>query len=428
MSPLPIADRWSSGQIKHVAEVALGKMLQSNDSGNDVLANYMRAANVQPDGALMLEPKQMWFSMTELNALSLRRGDVVVVEGGVGGYGRAAYLRDDLPGWGFQNSISRLRPLGDNHGRFLAYYLIALRASGFIERYCNVVSMPHLTAEKLAALPAPIPEALEQRVIADYLDRETARIDMLIDEQQRLIDMLRERRSAVISHSVGRGLDEDVEAKPSGLLSNPLVPRHWQTMPLRHALTYQEGPGILAVDFRDEGVPLLRVSGVRTPEASLDGCNFLDPDAVDARWSHFRVKMGDLLISASASMGTVSEVRSADVVGAVPYTGLIRFRPGLMKADFIRWFMVSGEFMEQVESMKTGSTIQHFGPSHLAQMRVALPPANEQHRIAVYLDEQTAKIDNLIAETEKFIELSRERRSALITAAVTGQIDVREVA
>jgi type I restriction enzyme, S subunit len=139
------------------------------------------------------------------------------------------------------------------------------------------------------------------------------------------------------------------------------------------------------------------------------------------------VDLGDLLISASASMGTVSEV-TEETTGAVPYTGIIRIKPGRMHQDFIRWFVVSGEFIDQVDSLKTGSTIQHFGPTHLAQMRVALPPIDEQRRIAAYLDEQVAKIDTLIEETERFIDLSRERRSAVITAVVTGQIDVREVA
>lgn len=290
------------------------------------------------------------------------------------------------------------------------------------------VRTPRVNESDLRLIPIALPPLAEQRAVADYLDRETAQIDTLIEEQQRLIEMLRERRQAQISHAVGCGLDAAVTVKPSGLGAVPFVPDHWKVVPLRYTLEYQEGPGILATDFRDEGVPLLRVSGVRTPTASLDGCNYLDPEMVSRKWNHFRVEMGDLIISASASMGTVSEVRSSDVVGAVPYTGLIRVKPGSMTADFIRWFMVSGEFMDQVESMKTGSTIQHFGPSHLAQMRVALPPTDEQRRIVAYLDEQTAKIDTLIAETETFIELARERRSALITAAVTGKIDVRSAA
>ncbi|TSD94151.1 restriction endonuclease subunit S [Gordonia rubripertincta] len=289
------------------------------------------------------------------------------------------------------------------------------------------VRTPRLNVSDLQSMTVHFVAADEQRAIADYLDRETARIDTLIEEQQRLIEMLRERRRAVVFSAVAHGLDESVELKDSGLPGAGPVPAHWEVIPLRYAISFQEGPGIMAADFRDRGVPLLRVSCVRTARASLEGCNYLDPDAVEKRWSHFRVDLGDLLISASASMGTVSEV-TEETAGAVPYTGIIRIKPGRMRKDFVRWFVVSGEFIDQVDSLKTGSTIQHFGPTHLAQMRVALPPDDEQQQIAVYLDEQTARIDGMIQEAERFIELARERRSALITAAVTGQIDVREAA
>ncbi|WP_199873692.1 restriction endonuclease subunit S [Streptomyces sp. Root369] len=277
------------------------------------------------------------------------------------------------------------------------------------------------------SMAVPVPPLKEQRAITDYLDRETSRIDTLIEEQQRLIEMLRERQAAAISSAVARGLDEGVALKDSGLPGAGPVPRHWDVVPLRYTITFQEGPGIMAADFRDDGIPLLRVSSVRTARSTLEGCNYLDPNEVDRRWSHFRVDLGDLLISASASMGTVSEVTD-ETAGAVPYTGIIRIKPGRMCKEFIRWFVVSGEFIDQVDSLKTGSTIQHFGPTHLAQMRVALPPIDEQLRIASYLDGEAAKISRLIAESERLIELSRERRDALITAAVTGQIDVREAA
>lgn len=286
-------------------------------------------------------------------------------------------------------------------------------------------SMQNISQGDFLQLCIELPDIETQRLIANYLDRETARIDTIIEEQERLIEMLRERRRSVISNAVARGLDESVVLKDAGLPGAGPVPAHWKVMPLRYTISFQEGPGIMAADFRDEGVPLLRVSSVRTARSTLDGCNFLDPAAVDLRWSHFRVDLGDLLISASASMGTVSEV-TEETAGSVPYTGIIRIKPGLMHKDFIRWFVVSGEFIDQVESLKTGSTIQHFGPTHLNQMHVALPSSDEQHQIAGYLDDQTEKIDALIPEAERLVELARERRAALITAAVTGQIDVRE--
>ncbi len=311
------------------------------------------------------------------------------------------------------------------------YFRWLLKSDGYIQELRTTTNQlrdgQSIKFRDFTKIPLPVPPREEQRAIAAYLDRENARIGTLIEEQQRLVELLRERRRAAISTAVARGLDESALMKGSGLPGAGPVPAHWEVLPLRHTISFQEGPGIMAADFRDAGVPLLRVSSVRTPQSTLEGCNYLDPDEVDRRWSRFRVYVGDLLISASASMGTVSEV-TEETAGAVPYTGIIRIKPGRMLKDFVRWFLVSGEFIDQVDSLKTGSTIQHFGPTHLAQMRVALPPAAEQRQIAAHLDKQTAKIDTMVAETERFIELARERRSALVTAAVTGQIDVREVA
>ncbi|MFD5330186.1 restriction endonuclease subunit S, partial [Streptomyces sp. NPDC127092] len=118
---------------------------------------------------------------------------------------------------------------------------IAIRASGFIRAYSNVVSMPHLTAEKLARIPMPLPTLEEQRAISDYLDRETARIDTLIEEQQRLMEMLRERRQAVIESAVGRGLDPAAPMRSSGLFWTAEVPQHWTVANIRKFATMKTG-------------------------------------------------------------------------------------------------------------------------------------------------------------------------------------------
>ncbi|MCQ6250791.1 restriction endonuclease subunit S [Streptomyces malaysiensis] len=366
------------------------------------------------------------FSDTENGYQEIRPGDLVfhALDGFAGAVGVSDSHGNGSPVYHV------CEPAAGDDPAYLARLLRHLGTSSFLATQAPNVrerSVDFRNWSTFARIPLVLPPADEQRAIAGYLDRETARTDTLIEEQQRLIDLLRERRGTVISTAVARGLDETVALKDSGLPGAGPVPAHWEVMPLRYTMSFQEGPGIMAADFRDDGVPLLRVSSVRTARSTLEGCNYLDPDEVDRRWSHFRVDLGDLLISASASMGTVSEV-TEETAGAVPYTGIIRIKPGCMHKDFIRWFVVSGEFIDQVDSLKTGSTIQHFGPTHLAQMRVALPPADEQRRIAAYLDEQVAKIDRLIAETERFIELAREHQSALITTAVTGQIDVREVA
>ncbi|MEU3308412.1 restriction endonuclease subunit S [Nocardiopsis sp. NPDC006832] len=209
-------DGWVRGQVKHFGAVTLGKMLQGSDKGSDVLAPYMRAANVQPDGVLALDDaKSMWFNPRELRSLDLRAGDVVVVEGGIGGYGRAAFVAEPLEGWGFQNSINRIRPFQENDGRYLAYFLIMARQKGFITAYCNIVSMPHLTAEKLEAMPMFLPPPDVQRQIADGLDDQTARIDALIAKAEEHIALAKERHSALITAAVTGQIDMRTARKAS---------------------------------------------------------------------------------------------------------------------------------------------------------------------------------------------------------------------
>ncbi len=148
----------------------------------------------------------------------------------------------------------------------------------------------------------------------------------------------------------------------------------------------------MAKDFRDSGVPLLRLKGVEGDYVTLDGCNYLDSEMVARKWNHFRVDVGDLLISTSASLGRVSVV-TRESAGGVPYTGLIRFRPkdSRLLAGYLKAFLGSAAFVEQAESMASGSVIRHFGPSHIRQMAILLPPIDQQRQIgqlASLLDER----------------------------------------
>jgi type I restriction enzyme, S subunit len=212
--------------------------------------------------------------------------------------------------------------------------------------------------------------------------------------------------------------------KDSGVEWLGEVPEQWKVVPFSLAIEYQEGPGIMTADFHDEGVPLLRISGVQQRWANLQGCNYLDPAKVKSKWSHFQLEHGDLLISASASVGTICEI-GEEAVGAIPYTGLIRLKPrlGFSDKNFVRFIVGSFQFSTQIDLFKAGSTIQHFGPTHLSQMKVVLPPISKQTQIARFLDRETARIDALIAEQQRLIELLKEKRQAVISHAVTKGID-----
>lgn len=198
------------------------------------------------------------------------------------------------------------------------------------------------------------------------------------------------------------------------------IPGHWDVVRFKNQIQYQEGPGIMASDFKEEGIPLLRIGNVQRSEVQLEGCNFLSEEKVRSQWTHFKLAKGDLLISCSATTGTVSEV-TCEAEGSIAYTGIIRLRPkkSNIHKEYIKWLVSSDLFNTQVDLWKTGSTIQHFGPTHLDQMAITLPSIEEQNSIALLLNKETSRIDQLIAKKEQQIELLQEKRSALITHAVT---------
>ena len=168
----------------------------------------------------------------------------------------------------------------------------------------------------------------------------------------------------------------------------------WHEKAFEDVIDFREGPGILAKDFREYGVPLVRLAGLNRDESLLYGCNYLDPETVSARWSHFQLELGDILLSTSASLGRIAVV-DQEGVGAVPYTGIIRMRPkgDSLYAPFLRYLFEGPDFQGQAEMVGVGSVIRHFGPMHLRQMTVRFPPLSEQRGIAHVLGTLDDKIE-----------------------------------
>ena len=180
-------------------DVKLGKMLQTEPkSPTDRLQPYLRAAHIQPGGRLDLaiDTKEMYFSEYEAEALSLRAGDAVIVEGGAG-FGRAVCLTEDRPGWGFQNSIIRLRGVSSDT-RYAVYALQAALESGEIAIACNAATFAHFTAEKVEGFRIPYHGTDEHQRIADHLDEVTGLIDAMLATIDELKALLVERRAALI--------------------------------------------------------------------------------------------------------------------------------------------------------------------------------------------------------------------------------------
>lgn len=320
--------------------------------------------------------------------------------------------------------------LTPRHGypRFLHYLM---RSYAFQEEFYRVghgivADLWTTRYSELKGITVALPSEQTQKEIANFLDSETTQIDQLIEKKKRLISLIIEREKSVITHALLRGMRDANNLKETGVEWIGKIPSHWSVFPLKQLIWYQEGPGILAKDFKDDGVPLLRIKGISSQTASLKGCNFLDPEKVQKTWKHFQVEKGDLLISASATRGGIASEVTEETVGAVPYTGIIRVKPrkfGYCKG-IIPFFMLSSLFDTQIDLFSAGSTIQHFGPSHLGRMKAVLPPLDEQKEIIIHLNKATSEMRKLQSACKHGIDLLKEFRTSLITEAVTGQLDI----
>lgn len=163
--------------------------------------------------------------------------------------------------------------------------------------------------------------------------------------------------------------------------------KKWKIEDFSEYVDFQEGPGIMAYDFVESGIPLIRIANIKGSKVNLNGCGFLSPEKVKTKWNHFRTKDKDILISTSASTGEVSEV-TRDSEGSIPYTGIIRLRPKKDELNriFLKYFIKSDYYNSQVSIYKKGGTIQHYGPTHLKKIKISIPPIEKQQIFASIVD------------------------------------------
>ncbi|MHB1009847.1 MAG: restriction endonuclease subunit S [Propionibacteriaceae bacterium] len=202
-----VPEHWGIERVGYHFDVMLGKMLDAGREARsgDASVPYLRAANIQPEGVVLEDLNHMPFTPDELRRLSLRRGDLLVVEGG--SVGTSWLLQDDMPGVSFQKTLNRVRSRGRASTHFLHYVLRWLKGAGVIDLICDGSTIAHLTAEKLRGLRVPVPPAEEQATIAHELDQVVADSARLIERVHLSIALTEERRAALISAAVTGQLD-----------------------------------------------------------------------------------------------------------------------------------------------------------------------------------------------------------------------------
>jgi type I restriction enzyme S subunit len=267
----------------------------------------------------------------------------------------------------------------------------------------------------------PLPE---QTLIAAFLDRETAKIDALVAEQRRLVELLKEKRQAVISHAVTKGLNLHAPMKPSGIEWLGDVPEHWEICLLKRAFRSIDY-GISDALDSEGAVAILRMGNIENGRVVTDDlkyANSVDPDLL--------LDPGDLLYNRTNSLDLIGKVgmflgNADSPVSFASY--LVRLRTvDKSLPDYFAYLLNTEGILGLARSNAFVAIGQcNLNPTRYGQIVVAIPPKSEQTAIVEYLAAETAKLDTLTAEAQRAIDLLQERRTALISAAVTGQIDVR---
>ena len=423
-----IPSHWDPTRLRFLLELSPSKNEVRNFSdGTEVSFVPMEA--VKENGGLNLGETKELEEVVD-GYTYFRDGDVLVAKITPCFENRKGALASDLTnGIGFGTTeLHVLRPGPELNARFLYYATMShpFRKIGESTMY-GAGGQKRVSDDFIENLRWPIPSLPEQRAIAAFLDRETERIDALIEKKEQLIDLLEEKRTALISRVVTKGLDADVEMQDSGVEWLGEIPAHWKTTKLMHLTPASRKIMygiILPGPHHEGGVPIIKGGDVKPGKLTRENLDCTDPE-IDADNAKSRVQSGDIVYAIRGSIGEAEQVPD-ELDGANLTQDAARISPkNNIDGRWLLHVVRSAPFFAQLEAGALGATVKGINIRDLKRGVVPIPPPDDQSRIASYLDRETDRIDKLISRVEEAIEKLKECRTALISAAVTGQIDVR---
>ena len=272
----------------------------------------------------------------------------------------------------------------------------------------------------------PLPDLPEQHVIAAFLDRETAKIDALVARKERLIELLQEKRTALITRAVTRGLEPNVPMKDSGVEWLGEIPAHWEVCRLRRVVSK-------FVDYRGKtpeksvsGVPLITARNIKNQSIDFSLSEEFIPEELYPKWMvRGRPERGDVVITMEAPLGETAQIVDTGIALAQRVI-LLKVDATKITNDYLKYHFAADSGRMELRTRATGSTALGIKASHLKSSLIAVPSMCEQDEISRTVRSESEEVDVLIAKVREAIGRLSEFRTALISAAVTGKIDVRE--
>ena len=416
-----IYNKLSVSRVGLYYDIILGKMLCTYPLEKMREYPYYCAANVHFDGIDNNNLKTMFFSDYEIEQYQVRKGDLLVVEGGAGA-GGCSIVGNVTSIIGIQNSIMIVRGRKNlSDARFIGYVIQLLVKRGYIDFVCNKATIPHFTKEKLAAVPFPLWDYDSQFRIADYLDNKFEEINSVITDIQSQIEILEEYKRSVITEAVTKGLDPDVEMRDSGVQWIGMIPKHWKVdNPKWHFVQRK--------DRATKGLTQLTASqkyGVVTQEEYME---ITGAKVVTVEKDFDILKLvcpGDFIIHMRSFQGGLEYSEKYGSISSA-YVMLIPQKT-ILEPRFYKWFFKSPVYIDALSStsnlIRDGQAMRY---ANFIQLPIPLMPKEEQQQIADYLDSKCAEIDSIIAEKKQQIETIEEYKKSLIFEYVTGKKEVTQ--
>ena len=424
---------WSSVPIKYMAleKTSLfldGDWIESKDISGDEI-RYITTGNV---GEGVYKEQGVGFISTEkffeLNCTEVFFGDILMSRLNAP-IGRSCIVPD---------LQSRVVTSVDNvifrpDSKYIKEFLVYLFSSGdYFAHTANLArgaTMQRISRGLLGNVRVVVPSLAEQQKIANFLDHETAKIDTLIAKQQELIKLLKEKRQAVISHAVTKGINPNAPMRDSGVEWLGEVPTHWVVTRAKFLFDLiTSGSRGWAEYYSDEGELFFRIANLTrdTIDPKLESIQNVSPPK-GSEGERSRIKLNDLLISITADLGSVC-VANDEVESGYVSQHIALCRPNKLVASprWLGFFILSDMAKEQFMGSGYGGTKVQLSLEDIRELWIVLPTSTEQTDIAIYIEKKMTQFGDLMLSAEGQIKLLQERRTALISAAVTGKIDVRD--
>lgn len=424
-----IPEHWRADRVKYVTHIEISNVDKKSkpDEPDVLLCNYTDVYNNE-----FITPEMDFMSATasikHIRRLSLKKGDVIITKDSETPEDIAvpALVNQDLDGTVCGYHLALLRP---NKGVIVGGFLLRLLQTKNINDQFAVCASG-VTRFGVSTYPIKnsyliIPPLEEQRQISEYLNQKTHKIDQLIEKKQKLIELLKEQRAAIINQAVTKGLNPNVKMKDSGVEWLGEIPEHWEVKKLKHVAEIILGK-MLTND--DKGgyfhKPYLRAQNIEWERVNIDDVKQMWFSANELK--QYRLKAMDLLVSEGGEVGRTAiwkdEVEECYIQNSVHKVTMFQDNNPFY---FLYLFFFYGK-IGYFDSIVSKVSIAHLTKEKLKEIFCLIPPVQEQDRIWKHIKTETARIDQTIAKIEKEIELLQEYRTALISEAVTGKIDVRE--